>query len=105
MFIAHVDESGDPGEVNKPGASRTYTLGCVMVDAEAWPNAFDRAIHFRRHMRRLFGIPVRAEVKSSYLIANRGVFETLNLSERARHAISGSAYGCCRNSKWTSSAW
>jgi hypothetical protein len=87
VFIAHVDESGDPGDIEKPGASRSYTLGCVMTDADAWPNVFDRTIQFRRHLRRLFGIPMRAELKASALIASRGDLKDLDLSEGARHAV------------------
>jgi Protein of unknown function (DUF3800) len=87
MFIAHVDESGDSGEPEKPGTSRTYTLGCVMIDAGRWPEVFDRTISFRRHMRRLFGIPVRAEIKSKTLIRGSGPFETLRLSDEARHHV------------------
>jgi hypothetical protein len=39
MLLAYVDESGDPGK--RQGATRTYTLGCVLVDADQWPRAFD----------------------------------------------------------------
>jgi hypothetical protein len=83
MHFAYVDESGDVGL----GGSRTYTLGCVLVAASDWPLTFDRAIGFRRHLRQLFGVPVRAEVKANYLLRNGGPFRTLKLSERARFAI------------------
>jgi hypothetical protein len=83
MFVAYVDESGDPG----PGGSQTYALGCVMVEHDAWLNAFDRVISFRRHLRRLFGLPVRAEIKANYLIRGSGPFLALGLSESARYAI------------------
>ena len=84
MFIAYVDESGDSGATG----SRTYALGCVMVDQAAWANTFDRLIGFRRHLRRLLGVPVRTEIKANYLIRNGGPYFSRNpLSERARHAI------------------
>lgn len=86
MFIAYVDESGDPGQ--PPAGSHTYALGCVMVDHDVWLNRFDRLIGFRRHLRRLFGIPIRAELKANYLMRNGGPFLSANpLSEQARHAI------------------
>lgn len=85
MFLAHVDDSGDPGY--KPGASQTFTLGCVMVEGDAWPNAFDRLISFRRHLRRLFDIPIRAEIKANHLLRNAGPFEARKLSESARSDI------------------
>lgn len=84
VFIAYVDESGDGGE----GGSRTYALGCVMVDHDSWFNVFDRVIGFRRHLRRLFGIPVREEMKANYLLRNGGPYLSHNpLSESARYAI------------------
>lgn len=85
MFIAYVDESGDPG-LN--GGSRTYTLGCVMVDADRWLDTFDQLIGFRRHLRRRFGIPVRAELKANFLLRNGGPHFSQNpLSEKARFAV------------------
>lgn len=82
MHLAYIDESGNTGK-----GSRTYTLGCVMVEAERWPDTFDRLIAFRRHIRALFGVPVRAEIKANYLLRNAGAFRNLKLSESARFAI------------------
>jgi hypothetical protein len=84
VIFAYVDESGDPGT----NGSHTYALGCVMVDHDDWLNRFDRLIGYRRHIRKLFGIPVRAELKANYLIRNRGPHFSHNpLSERARYAV------------------
>lgn len=84
MIIAYVDESGDPGATG----SRTYALGCVMVDHSIWLNRFDRLIGYRRHVRKLFGLPVRAELKANYLLRNGGPHLSQNpLSEPARHAL------------------
>ena len=43
MYFAYVDESGDPGDYAK-GGSKTFTLGCVLVEAKHWPSLFDRVI-------------------------------------------------------------
>lgn len=83
MHFAYVDESGDIGS----GGSRTYSLGCILLDADDWPNRFDRLIAFRRHLRSVFGVPVRAEIKANYLLRNGGPFRRLGLSESARFAI------------------
>lgn len=83
MHFAYVDESGDAGLTG----SLTYTLGCVLVEAQAWPATFDGLIGFRRHLRSTFGVPVRAEIKANYLLHNGGPFRRLHLSESARHAI------------------
>lgn len=44
-------------------------------------------IEFRRHLRQLFGVPVRAEIKANYLLRNGGPFRPLGLSESARFGI------------------
>lgn len=83
MFLAYVDESGDRGI----GGSRTYALGCVLVEDTAWPETFDQLIAFRRFLRASFGLPVRAELKANHLLRNAGAFRPLALSEPSRHAI------------------
>jgi hypothetical protein len=83
MHFAYIDESGDSGI----GGSRTYSLGCILIDADDWPDRFNRLIDFRRHLYSLFGLPVRAEIKANYLIRNSGPFRKLRLGEQARFAI------------------
>jgi hypothetical protein len=85
MFFAYIDESGDPG--TKPGSTRTFTLACVLVGADTWPDRFDRLIAFRRHLRDLYGLPVRAEIKANYLLRNAEAFRLLALTEKARFAL------------------
>lgn len=65
----------------------TYTLGCVLVDSDVWPETFNDLIAFRRYLRARFGLPVRAELKANYLIRNEGPFKALALPERQRRAI------------------
>jgi hypothetical protein len=84
VFFAYVDESGNAG---MRGGSRTYVLGCVLVEAPRWPDTFDRLIAFRRWLRDAFGVPVRAEIKANYLLQNTGPFASLGISEGARFRI------------------
>lgn len=81
MYLAYVDDSGNLG------TSKTYTLGCVLVADDVWPEAFDAVIGFRRFLRARFGVPVRAEIKANYLIRNKGPFEALALPDGMRAAI------------------
>jgi hypothetical protein len=83
MYFAYVDESGDSGDFG----SQTYSLACVLVEADTWPDRFDRLIDFRRHLRTLYGLPVRAEMKANHLLRNGGAFRPLGLSEVARFGI------------------
>jgi hypothetical protein len=83
VYLAYVDESGNLG---LPG-SRTYSLGCLFLEAARWPDAFDRMIGLRRSLRDEHGLPVRAELKANYLIRGKGPLWSLNLSEAKRHDI------------------
>jgi len=84
VIIAYVDESGDDG---KGKGSKTYSLGCVMVDSGRWTEVFDQLIEHRRWVRSTFGIPVRAEVKANYLLRNGGPLRSNPLGEKARFAL------------------
>lgn len=83
MHFAYVDESGDPG----PSGSKTFTLGCLLLEDRAWLHALDELLEFRRGLRDRFGLPIRAEVKAHYLLSNSGEFRKLGLDARARYRI------------------
>jgi hypothetical protein len=83
--MAYVDESGDTGV--SQGSSLTYTLGCVLIDADHWPDAFDNFLDFRRRVRDSFGVPMRAEIKANYLLRNSGPLRGLHLAPAQRHLI------------------
>jgi hypothetical protein len=85
--MAYVDETGDTGSLAKKGASQTFGLGCVLIDAAAWPAAFDELLQFRRRLRLKFGIPMRAEIKATYLIRGSGDLAPLALGPGARQLI------------------
>jgi len=87
MYLAYVDESGNSGKV-AAGGTRTFTLGCVLIEHGRWPDVFDDLINFRRFLKSRFAIPVRAEIKANYLLHNRGPhFNFHPLGERARFAV------------------
>ncbi len=86
MLLAYVDESGNTGDV-QGGGTLTFCLGCVLVDADQWPNAFDEFIDFRRRLNGSHRVPMRAEVKASYLLRNSGDLRPVNLGMGARHVI------------------
>jgi hypothetical protein len=86
MLLAYVDESGNSGDPLR-GATATYTLGCLLMDADAWPDAFDRFVDFRRRLGRQFGIRMRDEVKANYLLHDKGDLRALALSRGQRREI------------------
>jgi Protein of unknown function (DUF3800) len=81
--IAYVDESGDSGY----SGSRTYTLGCVLIECAQWPDAFDAFLGFRRFLKSNFGIRMRDEIKANYLLHGSGPLGRLNLGDHQRRAI------------------
>lgn len=87
MLIAYVDESGNTGTSGTSGSSLTYTLGCVLIDADHWPQAFDEFLTFRRRLRTTYGLPMRAEVKANYLLRNSGPIRPLGLGPAERHLV------------------
>src|SRR6266542_226301 len=83
MYLAYVDESGDSG----PKGSKSFSLGCLLIEDQVWPDVLDNTIDFRRFLRTRFGIPVRAELKANFLLSNKGPFRPLHLSEQARFSV------------------
>lgn len=81
--FAYVDESGNSGY----NGSRTYTLGCVLVDAQTWPDAFDGFIAFRRFIRARFRLGTRLELKASWLVRGSGSLAAHQLGDNQRYAI------------------
>lgn len=83
MYLAYVDESGNIG---LPG-SRTFTLACLFLAGDNWPDAFDQMIDLRRSLHRRYRLPVRAEVKANYLLRGKGPLWKLRLTEVERYEI------------------
>ena len=86
MLLAYVDESGNTGDLSA-GGSLTYTLGCILIDADHWPTAFDEFLMFRRRLRDTFRVRMRAELKANFLIRNTGDIRNINLAPGQRYLI------------------
>jgi hypothetical protein len=86
MLFAYVDESGNTGEVAN-GGSATYSIGCVLVDAESWASSFDQMLAYRRYLRDSYGLRVRSEIKANFLIRGSGSLLDLHLQPFQRRLI------------------
>ena len=84
-ILVYIDESGDSGL--KEDSSKTYTLGCVMVEASHWGNALEALKNHRRGLKNSFGIQLRREIKSNFLMRGSGDLTTFNLSPSQRSWI------------------
>lgn len=84
-ILVYIDESGDTGL--KEDSSKTYTLGCVMVEASNWSSALESLKNHRRGLKNSFGIQLRREIKSNYLMRGSGDLTSFNLSPSQRSWI------------------
>ncbi|MFB2586518.1 DUF3800 domain-containing protein [Herbiconiux liukaitaii] len=87
MLIAYIDETGDTGSLSKRGASACYGLGCVVIDADKWPDAIDRMLLLRRDLRGRHGVLIRKELKSTQIISGSGALTGLALPPYVRRGI------------------
>lgn len=87
VLIAYVDESGDTGDPTLSGSSSCFALGCVLVEVDDWPDAFNALLDHRRRLRDTFGVLLRDEIKANYLIRGSGDIARHGLSPHARHRI------------------
>lgn len=86
MFIAYIDESGNTGQIEK-GGTLTYTLGCVTIDAQRWPEAADQFAAFRKRASEKFGVSDNAEIKANYLIHGGGDLRDYKLAPAQRFLL------------------
>jgi hypothetical protein len=72
MYLAYLDESGDPGLVRSP--TTHFVLSCVLVHDTRWLETLDQVIDLRRRLRDSLRIPTRAEIKAAHFKVGKGVF-------------------------------
>jgi|SRR5581483_1866256 len=84
-WLCYFDESGDSG-YNDSG-TKAYALAGVLLQDASWLPALDDAIGFRRFLKQAFGIQMRDEVKSNYLLNNKGPIKRLNMGSAMRTKI------------------
>lgn len=81
MYLMYVDESGDTGLSNSP--TTHFALSGLVVHESRWRPFIDQLITFKRTMRAVHGLPVRAEIHASEYIKSR----VFNLPRHVRFAI------------------
>jgi hypothetical protein len=81
MYLMYVDESGDPGLVRSP--TNYFALSGIVVHERRWRQFVTSLVSFKKKMRAVYGLPVRAEIHASEFI-NRRVY---NLDRHVRLAI------------------
>ncbi|HDS74014.1 MAG TPA: DUF3800 domain-containing protein [Firmicutes bacterium] len=89
MYLMYVDESGDPGILDEScdataQPSIHYILtGLIVADVD-WKEYLSALVEIRRNLRRVYGYPIRDELKGSELINPRDneALRTLNRQKR-----------------------
>ena len=63
MYLMYVDESGDAGLVNSPTSH--FALSGLVIHESHWREFTNAMIAFRRTMRSVHGLPLRAEIHAA----------------------------------------
>jgi hypothetical protein len=66
MYLMYVDESGDTGLAGSP--TRFFVLSGLVVHESRWRDFLQMLIAFRKTLRTVYGLPVRAEIHSAEFI-------------------------------------
>jgi hypothetical protein len=65
----YIDESGDTGLVNSPTAY--FALSGIVVHEYQWRTFLDHLIHLKKQLRKVHGLPVRAEIHAAPFISGQ----------------------------------
>jgi hypothetical protein len=98
MYFAYVDESGDSGFNGSP--STPFSLGVLLIRDDLWLAALDRAIAFRRFVKKNYEVPARAELKAQFLFRGGGPFMGKRTSPDSRLEIYNWAMKLIRSEEW-----
>ena len=77
MYIAYVDESGDPG--HNVAITRYFTLSGIIIADSNWKSFLDRVRAFRKGLKRDFRLPLKADVRATDLWRSKGDFKRLKI--------------------------
>ena len=84
MYIAYIDESGDPGR--NLAITQYFTLSGIILADSNWKIFLEKVKTFRKGLKRDFGLTLKADFRATDLWKNGGDFRKLNLNyaDRAR---------------------
>jgi len=77
MYIAYVDESGDPGR--NLAITQYFTLSGIIIADSNWRTFLDRVKIFRRELKRDFGLTLKADLRATDLWRRKGDLKRLKL--------------------------
>src|SRR5207248_2432840 len=74
MYLMYVDESGDTGMPPAPGhpsPTSFFVLSGLVVHESRWRDLINQLLAFRKRMRGIYALPVRAEIHAARFISGR----------------------------------
>lgn len=90
MWLAYYDESGDDGYPRF--SSPLFALSALYMHYTDWKADYQAIRDVRRQLKKSYGLPVKQEIHTKYLLLNKGPYKKLNLSDADRIAI---VDACC----------
>ena len=69
MYMMYVDESGDTGLTGSP--TDYFALSGIVVHELQWRSFMTSLVNFKKTMRAVYGLPVRAEIHASEFIKSK----------------------------------
>ena len=70
MYLMYVAESGDTG-LSPSSPTRYFALSGLVVHESRWRDFLNQLIAFRKTLRSIYGLPVRAEIHAAVFIGRR----------------------------------
>jgi hypothetical protein len=87
MQLAYYDEAGDDGFPKY--SSPLFVLSALYLHYLNWKKAFETIREFRQQLRSDFGLPVKTELHTKYLILGKDPYRDLKMSDATRLEIVG----------------
>jgi hypothetical protein len=97
MYIAYVDESGDPG--HNTTVTRYFTLSGIILADSNWKICLEKVKAFRQGLKRDFGLALKADLRATDLWRSKGDFKGTGLSYANRATIFGRTAEFLRSSQ------
>jgi len=88
MYLAYLDESGDPGPV-ATSPTNFYVVGCVLIHDRAWHENLEKLVKLRRWLRTKYGMRARDEIKATDIRRGQGPLAPLRWSQAERDKFYG----------------
>jgi hypothetical protein len=82
MYLMYVDESGDSGLKGSP--TTHFALSGLVIHESCWRDFIDKIAAFRKTMRIVHGLPMRAEIHAAHFIKSPPI---KNMKRHVRLAI------------------